>query len=249
MLNRPTTNLFSFDYRDPPLAWQMLEQRVMKPNCPHRSSITAEAPLSSFRVESRRQDPQDLLRDLLDDKRHEWGFSSVEMVVVAAIILILGGFAVPVLMNTIYLSRVRGASSDLSGLVQQARILAERQNIDLGVYAGAVGTNATGAFIDTTGNGSTWKTGDPDIPFAKGVTNGVASNAPGTLNPGFTPESASTILYFSPRGLPVKSSGATFIASNGVVFYITDSHGDWAAVSVSGAGRSKVWVWNGGAWN
>lgn len=220
----------------------------MKPHRQHSSSIPAAAPLSSV-PEGKRHGQQESLGTTSGGKRREWGFSAVEMVVVAAIILILAGFAVPVLMKTIYMSKVRGAASDLSGLVQQGRILAEKQNGDLAVYAGAVETNATGAFIDTTGNGSTWKTGDPDIPFGNGVTNGVASNAPGTLNPGFTPESAGTVLYFSPRGLPVKSSGATFIASNGVVFYITDSHGDWAAVSVSGAGRSKVWVWNGSSWN
>ena len=185
-------------------------------------------------------------RPIRDSQR---GFSTVELAVVATILLILSAMAVPVLMNTVYTAKVRGAASDLSGLVQQARILAERQNAYLAVYAGAVETNGTGVFVDTTGNGSTWKTGDPDIPFANGVTNGAAGNAPGTFNPGFTPETAGTILYFSPRGLPVKPSGATYAASQGVVFYITDTHGHWAAISVSPAARSKVWVWNGSGWN
>jgi Tfp pilus assembly protein FimT len=175
------------------------------------------------------------------------GFSTVELAVVLAVGLVLGGLAVPQLMSTIYLSRVRAAANDLSGLIQQARIMAERQNTTLPVYAGTVETNATGAFIGL--NGSTWQSGDPDIPYASGVTNGAAASAPSGLNPGFTPEPAGTVLYFSPRALPVMSSGSTYVASNGVVFYITDSHNDWAAVSVSGSGRSKAWVWNGSAWN
>jgi Tfp pilus assembly protein FimT len=175
------------------------------------------------------------------------GFSTTEMAVVLAVLLTLSALAVPQLMSTVYMSRVRGAASDLSGLIQQARIMAERQNTTLPVYAGTVETNATGAFIGV--KGSTWQSGDPDVPYANGVMNAASSSAPSTLNPGFTTEASGTVLYFSPRGLPAKSSGATYVASNGVVFYITDSHGNWAAVSVSGAGRSKVWVWNGSTWN
>jgi Tfp pilus assembly protein FimT len=175
------------------------------------------------------------------------GFSTIELTVVLAITLVLAGLAIPQLMNTIYMSRVRGAANDLSGLIQQARIMAERQNTTLPVYAGTVETNATGAFIGV--NGSTWQTGDPDIPYANGVTNGAASSAPSGLSPGFTPEAAGTVLYFSPRALPAKSSGSTYVASNGVVFYITDSHNDWAAVSVTATGRSKVWLWNGSTWH
>jgi Tfp pilus assembly protein FimT len=175
------------------------------------------------------------------------GFSTIELAVVLAIGLVLGALTIPQLMSTIYMSRVRGAANDLSGLVQQARIMAERQNTTLPIYAGTVETNATGAFIGV--NGSTWQTGDPDIPYANGVTNGAGSNAPSGLSPGFTPEAAGTVLYFSPRALPVKSSGSTYVASNGVVFYITDSHNDWAAVSVTATGRSKVWLWNGSTWH
>jgi len=175
------------------------------------------------------------------------GFSTIELAVVLAVVLVLSGLAIPQLMSTIYLSRVRAAANDLSGLIQQGRIMAERQNTTLPVYAGTVETNATGAFIGV--NGSTWQAGDADIPYASGVTNGAASSAPSGLSPGFTPETAGTVLYFSARALPVKSSGSTYVTSNGVVFYITDSHNDWAAVSVSATGRSKVWMWNGSTWN
>jgi Tfp pilus assembly protein FimT len=104
------------------------------------------------------------------------GFSTIELAVVLAVGLVLGGLAVPQLMSTIYMSRVRAAANDLSGLIQQGRMMAERQNTTLPVYAGTVETNAIGAFIGV--NGSTWQSGDPDIPYASGVTNGAAANAP-----------------------------------------------------------------------
>jgi prepilin-type N-terminal cleavage/methylation domain-containing protein len=176
----------------------------------------------------------------------ERGFSMIELIVVATISVILSAIAVPLLLNVIYTSRIRGAASDLSGLIQQARILAEQQNIALPVYTGSVGTNAQGAFIGTSGN--TWVLGEPVVPYGGSVTNGSASSAPTALSPGFTAELAGTILYFSGRGLPVKPSGSTYIPSNGVIFYLTDTRGDWAAVSVTGAGRSKTWFWSG-SWN
>jgi prepilin-type N-terminal cleavage/methylation domain-containing protein len=185
------------------------------------------------------------------------GFSMIELAVVMAIMLTVAAFALPQLMTSIYMWRVRSAANDLAGLIQQGRILAEKQNTTLAVYTGTV-NRGTGAFVNCSvltstpcssgGNGTTFQSGDPEIAFANGVTNSTASSAPGTLSPGFTPEAAGTVLYFGPRGLPEKTSGATYVLSNGVVFYITDNHNDWAAVSVSGAGRSKIWMWNGTSW-
>jgi prepilin-type N-terminal cleavage/methylation domain-containing protein len=175
------------------------------------------------------------------------GFSMIEVTVVVGIMLILAGFAIPQLMNLIYLSRVRDAADGLAGLIQQARITAEKQNTVLPLYTGTVETNATGAFVGL--NGSTWQSGNPDIAYANGVSNGSASNVPTALSPGFTAETAGTTLYFNWRGLPVKSSGGSYVASAGVIFYLTDAHNNWAAVSVSAAGRSKVWILSGTAWH
>lgn len=178
----------------------------------------------------------------------------VEMVIVIAIIMIIAAFGLPMLMNTIYLSRARGAAIDLASLIQQARILAERKNTTIAVYAGSVETNVSGAFINCStascpsgGNGSTWQSGDPDVPYTPGVFNAAAASAPATLNPGFTLASAGTILYFNARGLPSTATG--LLATTGFVFYLNDTHGDWAAVSVSAAGRSKVWMYTGGTWH
>jgi Tfp pilus assembly protein FimT len=183
----------------------------------------------------------------------------IEIAVVLAIVMIVAAIAIPQVMNALNRMKLRGAASDFSSLIQEARILAERQNTTLAVYAGLVETNVNGAFINCSitpgsscpagGNGSSWASTDPDIPFPSGITNGSATSVPTVLSPGFTTESAGTVLYFGPRGLPQKSSGGTYVSSNGVIFYLKDSKGDWAAVSVSGAGRSKVWMLSGSTWN
>jgi len=184
------------------------------------------------------------------------GFSMVELLTAVTISMILAVVAIPQLMRAVYTSRIRGTAADLAGLIQRARIMAEQQNATLAIYTGTVDGGLQGAFIncyrsgtnDVCPAGTTWQSGvgEPDIPFSSGVSLGTAGSAPSTLSLTPTPETAGTILYFSPRGLPVKSSGATYVASKGVVFYLTDTHNNWAAVSVSGAGRSKVWVYAGG---
>jgi prepilin-type N-terminal cleavage/methylation domain-containing protein len=177
-------------------------------------------------------------------ERHpESGFSLIELVTVVTVMLIILAIAIPMLLNVIYMWRIRGTAADLAGLIQQARMLAEKQNTTLPVYTGTVETNAQGAFVGTSG--STWAAGEPDVPYGAGVSNGTAANAPAALSPGFTAEAAGTTLYLSARGLPVKASGNTYIPSNGVIFYLTDVHKDWAAVSVTGSGRTKTWIWTG----
>jgi Tfp pilus assembly protein FimT len=179
----------------------------------------------------------------MSSKHRARGFSMVELQVVATIMVILVAIAVPQMLKVTYTWRMRGAASALASLIQHARILAEQQNTTLPVYAGTVETNAQGAFVGTSG--STWTSGEPDVPYSGGVTNGSATNAPAALSPGFTAEAAGTTLYFSGRGLPVKSSGSTYVPSNGVIFYLTDTHADWAAVSVTGTGRARIWIWTG----
>jgi prepilin-type N-terminal cleavage/methylation domain-containing protein len=173
------------------------------------------------------------------------GVSLIELMIVVAILFIIAVIGIPQMLKAMHLSQVRSAANGVSGLVQQARILAERQNTTLGVYTGAVDKGVTGAFVDNTGNGSTWHTGDSYVDYGSNVTNGASASAPSGLSPGFTPEAAGTTLYFNSLGMAVKSGG---VSSKGVVFYFTDAYGDWGAVAVSSLGRSKVWIWNGGGW-
>jgi len=173
------------------------------------------------------------------------GFSMVELLVVISITAILTAIAIPQVFNMVYASRIRGAANGLAGLVQQGRMLAEQQNKTIPVLTGNIGTNAPGAFIGV--NGTTWQSGDPSVGYAASISNASASNVPTALSPGFTAEPAGTTLYFNWRGAPVTSSGA-YMSPKGVIFYLSDTHNNWAAVSVSSAGRAKVWMLSGTSW-
>jgi prepilin-type N-terminal cleavage/methylation domain-containing protein len=182
---------------------------------------------------------------------HSGGFSVTELVVVITILTILAAIAIPQIKNAVYMSHVRGAADSLSALIQQAREAAEQHDATIPFYAATVGTGSVqGAFVSCSANScpdtGTWNVGDPYIPYGADVSNAAAAGAPAGLNPGFTPEAAGTVLYLSPFGLAYKSSGASYTGSKGFVYYLSDSHNDWAAVSVSPMGRSRVWVYSGG---
>jgi prepilin-type N-terminal cleavage/methylation domain-containing protein len=184
---------------------------------------------------------------------HVAGFSLIELVVVLAISMILAAFAIPEVMSTMYSSRLRSAAAEFASLVQQARTTAEQKNVTVPVLTGTVQGGSKGVFIACStascpsgGNGTTFQTGDPFVPYGGGVTNGSTGSAPSGLNPGFAP--AVGTLYFNPRGVTVTAPGG-FSLANGFVFYLTDTRNDWAAVSVSTIGRTKVWMWNGSGWN
>jgi len=179
------------------------------------------------------------------------GFSVTELVVVITILLILAGIAVPEVMNAVYMSHVRGAADNLSVLIQQARMTAEQHDVTIPLYATAVGTDSVqGAFISCSAsacpNAPTWQSGDAYVAYGADVSNSAQASAPAELNPGFVPEAAGTVLYLSPLGRAYKSSGVSYTMSKGFVYYLSDSHNDWAAVSVSPLGRSKVWIYTGG---
>jgi prepilin-type N-terminal cleavage/methylation domain-containing protein len=61
-------------------------------------------------------------------RRSASGFSLLEMMIVLAIIVIVGGFAMPMLMTQVYLTRIRYSATGVSGLLQLARMEAVRKN-------------------------------------------------------------------------------------------------------------------------
>src|SRR2546425_13025861 len=56
------------------------------------------------------------------------GFSMAEVVIVVTVVLILGAVAIPNIVTATANVRLRGAASDLSGLMQSARLVAGKKN-------------------------------------------------------------------------------------------------------------------------
>lgn len=191
------------------------------------------------------------------------GFSLLEIVIVMAVMLCLAGVAFPIFTKISYNVRLKSAAVNLSGLMQQARILAARQNA---VYTVVIPNTGGQACINlnpgvNTGCDST----EPLITFNSNVTPAAAApdgsgGTPtayllsGDTGTG-TPYDNATTLGYSARGLPCAyvSSTCTTPPTTYFVYYLKDPRPDgtigWAAVVVTRTGRTKSFTWNGASWN
>lgn len=180
--------------------------------------------------------------------RTEAGFSLLEMVIVVAILMVIAAMAIPKIMTNVADIRLRGAVNSASGIIQDGRMMAIKDNVLRKVkYSNTNGV----VYIDLDDNGSPTTT-EPQVQM--GTTVLAASTPTGvtgltSTDLSYTPTTVTSIM-FNPRGLPCSAANT---CGAGMVFYFTDSRTvgspGWAAVSVSPAGRVKTWLWNGSRWN
>jgi len=191
------------------------------------------------------------------------GFSLLELTIVLAVGLCVMAIAVPYFLQASYDIRLKAAAADLSGLIQEARILAARRNaIDTVAYRNVTGADE--AYVDLNNNGQ-WDAGPPPEPIITfRTTISPAAGAPSGTNEQPTPYvlvgdtagvvyNNATTLGYSPRGLPCAyAAGVCNTPAGGYfVYYLKDTRPTstgWAAVIVTRSGRSKTAVWSGGSW-
>ena len=190
------------------------------------------------------------------------GFTVTEIIVVLAVIMCLSGIAFPIFSKISYNIRLKSAATNISGLMQQARIQAARQNA---VYTVAIPTTGGTACIDLNRDGTCQST-DPVIRFNANITPAAAApdGTGGTPtafvlagDTGTTNYDNATTLGYSARGLPCAYISSTSTCSTPAagyfVYYLRDARPDgttgWAAVVVTRTGRTKSYTWNGASWN
>jgi prepilin-type N-terminal cleavage/methylation domain-containing protein len=188
-------------------------------------------------------------------RRLSAGFSLLEMLIVVAVLLAIAALAVPNMMSTISNYRLRGAASNIAGIVQTMRMRAIHDNR---IYTLRTGTwnGARLAYVDLNGNGSfDSTTPEPSVQFPTGVSL-VAGWGPSitSMQLGYTPQNPGTVApTFGFMGLPcVMVSGICKTTINGYpvgfVIFVTDTRGAWAASTVSPAARVRTWLWSGSSW-
>jgi type IV pilus assembly protein PilA len=200
--------------------------------------------------------------------RFKAGFTMVELVIVIAIVLIVAAIAVPNMLNFIHAARLRGAGSDLSSLLQTARMRSVQDDHFYASYI--IAGPPREAYVDVTLNGGTgWVAGDPLIQISAEITPVAAANAPNTTNlQGQLLPAGSTLtvndgsttgtpVIFSPRGLPCSTLAATggqvCDSAGGAtafwIFFQDTITTNWEAVTVSPAGRVQKWLYSGNVWS
>jgi prepilin-type N-terminal cleavage/methylation domain-containing protein len=188
-------------------------------------------------------------------KKHH-GFSLVEILLTIVIIGVLAAFAIPNTVTGIANMRLRGAASNFSGLVQQARTTAVQNNKTFTILFGLPTGN--GAYVDLNANGQ-YDSGEPMIQFGGNVNNaaapGGATGKPTNLDASGGPlgwTATAGNLSFNARGLPCNSSSTPCGTNVNYIFYFSDTRyfggSGWCAVSVTAAGHPKQWLWSGSSW-
>ena len=199
--------------------------------------------------------------DLSRSRRNQRGMTVVELLVVAAIILITSALAVPLVANAIASFKLRTAAMDVNTLLQRARLQAVKDNKYHSMQTATVtiGSNSyTRLYLDRNNN-SSFDAGEPSIQLGKNVTM-PTSGAPSGLTSslGFTVQASSVVPSFNARGTPcvVRNGICGSWDSSGVevgfVYYVrsTGTSTNWAAVTVSPSGRFRVWSYDShsGVW-
>ena len=188
------------------------------------------------------------------------GFSLMEIMIVAVVILVISAIAIPQFMRILYSTQLRNSAAEFADLTQQARMSAARANATYPIRFQLTG-GFQQIYIDLNNNSSP-DANEPSITLpgsisgAAGAPNGTggqpsAYTLVGDTTSG-TPFDNSNVIAYSPRGLPCDYTSSTCAtpATSYFVYYFQDSRGGgWSAVLVTKSGRSKVLMWNGGSWN
>jgi prepilin-type N-terminal cleavage/methylation domain-containing protein len=200
------------------------------------------------------------------------GLTLLELLVALAVILIIGSIAIPNLNTAMHSSRLKGAASDFASLLQVARIRSVDDDHFYSVYVLPANNNRPQeGFVDiyplnangTYGsNGQTINAQDPIIQVSTEVIPRPQGAAPNTaalralILPANSPvvpkdgSAAGTPITFSPRGLPCSPVGGVCDTLGGPqaywFFFQNTSSQNWAAVTVTPAGRIQRWLYSGG---
>lgn len=193
------------------------------------------------------------------------GFSLVELLIVVFVALVIGAIVIPNVLLAVTNLKLRASAGDLSGLFQQARILAAKNNT---TYAILYGTRngAQIAYVDLNGNGA-FDVGEPLVEFsgtttpAAGAPSGSGGQPPAYVLAGDTGTGSydnTNTLGYTGRGLPCKYDTTTTPPTCSTppalyfVYYLSDTGSGqtrWAGVVVTKSGRCKIVTWNGATWN
>jgi Tfp pilus assembly protein FimT len=178
------------------------------------------------------------------------GFTFIETIVTLAIVTMVVGFVVPSIRTGLLEYRLSATVQDIGGQIQSARYTALRNNSMSSFILMATGQQYG---VDTNADGTVSGSQEVLQGLQSGVTctslstppvSGAISISTGTKSGiGFTPRGTLTSLNSS-TGQPDFS---TTFPANGVVIYLINPANEFAAVTVSPAGRTRTWRSSNGA--
>jgi Tfp pilus assembly protein FimT len=191
------------------------------------------------------------------------GCSLIELLVVLLVVMIVAAITIPNVLLAVSNVRLRGSAGALAGLMQQARILAAKNNTTYVILYGTA-NGAQIAYVDLNRSGS-FDTGEPMMQFSGSTVPAAGAPSGGGGQPsayvlagdsGSGSYDNTNTLGYTGRGLPCNYDTTTTTCSTPpakyFVYYLADVRiggAGWAAVVVTKGGRTKIVTWSGTAWN
>jgi prepilin-type N-terminal cleavage/methylation domain-containing protein len=189
------------------------------------------------------------------------GFSLIEMMIALAVLLVMAAIVTPLMSNMIAGIKLRYSATDLSGLMQKARIEAVRKNTFYPILQTTLAAGDVAYYVDLAKSG-TFAAGDPLVEMGDQVNvhAGPGSGAPGetafTTSLNFALDASGVAPNFNARGLPCLPAGGgttcPAVPGQGFIYFLSRNNAlgtTWASVVVTPSGRVQVWAYDGTNWN
>ena len=208
--------------------------------------------------------PGDTRQSAPHDRLHERGVTLLELCVVLAILLIVGGMLFINAVTAIRNIRLHQSAISYANLLQQARMRAVTDDTFYTVQTAISGSTPI-AFADlSVGRTGIYAAGDPMMVFSQGVTYMAFSSGPAQANlesqflpagQAATVSTTSTTPTFGARGLPCRPTGSICpyitggVATSYITFLQNAQSTKWEAVTVSPAARIRIWLYDGATWS
>ena len=178
------------------------------------------------------------------------GFTLLELIIVLAVTVILGAITVPKMIATFNDIKLRYVATNLSGLLQSARIQSVRRNTFFSIQPG-VQAGGPIYYIDKPGaayvGGDTMVSIDPSVTITQGPITAAPNSGPFLAGLNFVVDPAADPPSFSARGLPCVGTPAACpqVAGQGFVMFMSRAIGSgntpWLAVVVNPSGHIQIW--------
>ena len=191
----------------------------------------------------------------LGNNKRERGFSVIELLIVVAVVVVLGGIALPQIVATSQAFQSNAAAQDLMSRLRSARetAIGTRRYIQVSF----VGSNQIQFYQISPSNGPAAPLYAAPVPLASNGQYLVFSGIPdtpmqfGNSAPIYIGgQSGGPLLgmYFTPTGSFIDASN--FQPVSGTIFVgLTNTPSTAHAVTiVGGTGRVRLYSWNGGQW-
>jgi type II secretory pathway pseudopilin PulG len=185
------------------------------------------------------------------------GFTLVQTLVVAAIMIVVSAIALPSFVNSTHPVQIRNDARALASLITMARMRAATEFAHVQLYCTL--TPASGppnCQLQSMGfNAATWTNEPQTVYLSQGVKFGIPATITtpvknqttgayqGDQSENTPTATANPVIVFNSRGLPVDAATGK-ISNPDYALYLTDNAGNYYAVTVNQTGHPSVYRWD-----